>query len=37
MTAHRLAAMVDEDAEAMCALPSTWAFLRSMFTGRVAK
>jgi len=32
----RIAAMVTEDAEAMCALPSTWAFLRSMFTGRVA-
>ena len=37
MTAHRIADMVNEDAEAMCALPSTWVFLRSCFTGRVAK
>ena len=37
MTGRRIAEMVNEDAERMCALPSTWVFLRSCFTGRVAK
>jgi len=37
VTGHRIAEMVTEDAERMCALPSTWAFLRSCFTGQVAK